>query len=323
MGTIVVNASPPPEDSADTGPRVTVEDLGSVYRLLEREPPGLLYHYTSLDGLKGVLESGSVWATDIAFLNDAAEVAHANGLTAHAIEHALRKLEASSARNAHFADDDGWEETFYASIREAVVEPRSANVLVTSFSEYGDQLSQWRGYCPPAAGYALGFDGAALRDAFRASGMWFAPCIYDEEEQRLQVARLVETSILYALRWTPRTKLEEEMDIARAIRIFAHEHAPLAAVLKHPRFSEECEWRAFSSPSPSRLSMAYRTGRTMLIPYSVIPLGQDVASMPLREIVIGPTTHPELAAAALKRMLAGRHLSHVAVRNSRSPLRSG
>ena len=239
--TIVVNLSSSPENAAASSPRVTIADLGSVFRLFEREPPGLLYHYTSLDGMKGVLESSSIWATDIAFLNDAAEVAHANSLTAHAIEQALRKLEASSARNPHLPGDDGWAERFYAGVRESIVEPRSANVLVTSFSEHADQLSQWRGYCPPGAGYALGFDGAALRDSFRAAGMWFAPCIYDEAEQRLQVARLVETSILYGLRWTPRTKSQEEEDIARAVRIFAHEHAPLAALLKHSSFSEECE----------------------------------------------------------------------------------
>jgi hypothetical protein len=37
------------------------------------KPAGLLYHYTDLRGLLGILESGSIWATHIRFLNDLSE----------------------------------------------------------------------------------------------------------------------------------------------------------------------------------------------------------------------------------------------------------
>jgi hypothetical protein len=38
------------------------------------------------------------------------------------------------------------------------------NVCVCSFSEKGDLLSQWRGYCPQGVGYSIGFDSAKLNE---------------------------------------------------------------------------------------------------------------------------------------------------------------
>ncbi|EJG2383281.1 hypothetical protein HMPREF1144_0490 [Klebsiella sp. OBRC7] len=35
-----------------------------------------IYHYTDLNGLKGIIESGSLWATHFSFLNDSNELTH-------------------------------------------------------------------------------------------------------------------------------------------------------------------------------------------------------------------------------------------------------
>ena len=37
------------------------------------EKADTILHYTTLEGLKGILESGSLWASDIRFLNDIQE----------------------------------------------------------------------------------------------------------------------------------------------------------------------------------------------------------------------------------------------------------
>jgi hypothetical protein len=36
--------------------------------------PDLRFHYTNAEGLKGILQSGKIWATDVRYLNDAQEV---------------------------------------------------------------------------------------------------------------------------------------------------------------------------------------------------------------------------------------------------------
>jgi hypothetical protein len=36
-----------------------------------------LYHYTTIEGLKGILESEEIWATDVDYLNDGSEYVYA------------------------------------------------------------------------------------------------------------------------------------------------------------------------------------------------------------------------------------------------------
>jgi hypothetical protein len=39
-------------------------------------PPDIIYHYTDDAGLRGILESGKLWFTDIFKLNDPSELRH-------------------------------------------------------------------------------------------------------------------------------------------------------------------------------------------------------------------------------------------------------
>ena len=42
-----------------------------------RKTPDILYHYTSQEGLLGIIGTGNIWATDILYLNDATEYTYA------------------------------------------------------------------------------------------------------------------------------------------------------------------------------------------------------------------------------------------------------
>jgi hypothetical protein len=43
----------------------------------ERAPPEFVYHYTNASGLLGIISKGTLWMTDIEFMNDAEELAYA------------------------------------------------------------------------------------------------------------------------------------------------------------------------------------------------------------------------------------------------------
>src|SRR5262245_9764361 len=47
-----------------------LETLMNGWLTLHRRPPSTLYHYTNAQGLYGMLATGRVWATNVAFLND-------------------------------------------------------------------------------------------------------------------------------------------------------------------------------------------------------------------------------------------------------------
>jgi hypothetical protein len=40
---------------------------------LQQPPPEFLYHYTSQDGLLGIVKSGTLWSTNIFYMNDSTE----------------------------------------------------------------------------------------------------------------------------------------------------------------------------------------------------------------------------------------------------------
>ena len=54
------------------------EDIVGAFRsgLEKQSPPKTLYHYTTGVGLRGILQSGVIWLTDIFALNDPSELRH-------------------------------------------------------------------------------------------------------------------------------------------------------------------------------------------------------------------------------------------------------
>jgi len=59
------------------------------------------------------------------------------------------------------------------------------------------------------------------------------------------------------------------------------------------------EWRLVAATVSAR-ELHHRPGRSMLIPYYKIPIGDDDKFDSIREIVVGPTPHPDLSAASVE-----------------------
>lgn len=115
-------------------------------------PPAHLYHYTSSDGLAGLLESRRAWATHAGFLNDSSEVVYAYGL----IEGVFQSL--MTAYN--------WERTrrFLTDARaQAGPFVPGYQSFVFSLTELDDDLGFWRAYADRGRGVAIGFASARLQ----------------------------------------------------------------------------------------------------------------------------------------------------------------
>ena len=116
-------------------------------------PPSRIYHYTSDQGLKGILASGSIWMTDIFSLNDPSELR--NGF-----EFGINEL-----RSKPCSPEMGAFGEIFVSMLSGDIET-SAYYFVGCFSCNGDELSQWRAYADHGRGYVLGFDTIELEQAF-------------------------------------------------------------------------------------------------------------------------------------------------------------
>src|SRR5262249_50778753 len=67
-----------PQDLSDTFADVDrdLEDLGKQYpaQLEAQATPHTIYHYTDENGFRGIIESGTLWCSDIFYLNDPSEL---------------------------------------------------------------------------------------------------------------------------------------------------------------------------------------------------------------------------------------------------------
>jgi hypothetical protein len=76
----------------------------------------------------------------------------------------------------------------------------------------------------------------------------------------------------------------------------------IAAVLKHPAFEEEQEWRIVSPVITDVASgrVAFREGSSMLIPYYPFDLSDEGGRLPLEHCYLGPTGNIDLSMNSLR-----------------------
>lgn len=283
--------------------RASLKRLGPVFSAIAgAKPPAILYHYTKMPGLLGIVASKALWATDIRYLNDEKEFQHALDIT----RDLLAELRGSNSAYV----------PIIPSLLASMDNLDASGIFVTCFTGNGDLLSQWRGYCGPEVGCSIGWSGEILRAAALKAGFMLAPCIYDRDKQR------------HLVRWLLDSVFTEEpqrvLGDADAASFVHTSLALIAPLFKHPSFQEEAEWRFFTRPHKSaRMPLQFRSGRAAIIPYVQIPLktARDTLA-DVERIVVGPSPLPILSARAIRSCLtaSGIHVNEVVP--STAPYRS-
>ena len=278
-------------------------------------PPPTLYHYTSMDGLLGIAASGTIWASDNRYLNDRTEATHFRDLLRVRIQERIAALDVS-------------QRTSFEEILAAMKTARRFEAFVTSFSEDGDSLSQWRAYCPAGVGFSIGFEAASLRTGYIqnpaggtshfVSGQ-LSKVRYLPEAPSPALDRLLDSTedvVLTLVRMLPGS---ETVSRAEAIALMISLTSP---IYKHEGFSEEHEWRLVLSkihkPMPGR---KFRRGKSMLVPYVEAEPQTREGYYFIKEVIVGPTPHPELSKESVEALFSALNHPEVTVRESKVPFR--
>lgn len=262
--------------------------------------PETLYHYTDINGVQGIWESGTIWATNSMFLNDTTELRLGAAMIKTALaERELKLLKECVEFRESKAGDETSSQQIEASdrelaqlkdIRSALDYVQSLDVYITCLTEKGDQLSQWRGYA--REGYCVGLNAnqllAGLADnddlVIRRVRYGDAP---DSEEY---VAR----SIQLAKAWRSVILESDEIDDSARHFVMGKYMMLDAAFVKDSGFAEEKEVRIaqthVSTPdlfTPHRYGMVPR--RRICIPAGAIT-----------SVRVGPSAHEELKMTSLR-----------------------
>lgn len=249
--------------------------------------PKILYHYTTQEALLGIFSQKCIWATNIHFLNDSTEFDYAINLTLEALY--------STDKERSWADNE-----FPRRIKNVLESNDKLNIYVTSFSEKGDLLSQWRAYCSSSIGFSIGFSYGKISTLGREQGFILGKCIYDGLEQKKMISQILKEA--YRI-YTNESNEELLSPHDRAISSFIHGFVEVAPFLKDPSFSEEEEWRLVSLRNILSSDLKFKSGKSMIIPYTEVNLINDKKELPFTEIIIGPAPHMDLSHVSLKHLI--------------------
>ena len=270
------------------------------------EPPGILYHYTNSDGLKGIIGSRTFWATEIRHLNDTSELRYPRKKLLAAVE-SLR-----AARDVHWSTD-----TIEELIASWANTERGPETFVASFCSDGDNLSQWRGYGDGGNGFAIGLDREALAMATRAQGYNLVRLMYEGSEQEALLTEAVRDAVPILDEWARDPDSAPNAAMQLLLLSFGFLHA--LVFLKNPYFHDEREWRLTRivlPEEPVRRGTHLREGEN--IPHEIVDLAEGSS---IREIVVGPTPKSATVVEDVGTLLRRSGLGHVAIRASQAPLR--
>jgi hypothetical protein len=140
--------------------------------------PKFLYHYTTGDGLLGIMQSSTLWATHIAYLNDSAEFRGASDMLKERL-----KQEFDSNDTLVDINTLSPRKQLALWLWEVTDRLHSASLYVICFCVDGDLLSQWRGYSG-SYGYSVGFRTEMLATFAKNAGFVLGKCIYLKEVQK-------------------------------------------------------------------------------------------------------------------------------------------
>lgn len=283
----------------------------SLNRMLTRQPPESLYHYTTGPGFLGIVESKQIWATSIHYMNDAKEFALTLEMASSCL-HTVRE-DIKIAQELALLD----------CMIQDLERVARVNVCIVSFSEVPDQLSQWRAYTGDY-GFSLGLRTEHLRAVAAEQDFFLAPCIYDYKEQ-VSVIKEIVSFYIQEFRSQGGEQQATEIDKARkqVSWKFVQDIVRYGPVLKHASFMEEREWRLISRPTPiDHPQMAYRSGRSMLTPYFRLRLCRGEEPLDVSWVIVGPTPHPRQASIAVFDVLYKHRVTGFTIRDTSTPYRN-
>lgn len=258
-----------------------------------------LFHYTSTAGLEGILRTGSIWATNILYLNDRAEFHHAVNL----VRERIRDYSEGSYTKLFFEFLFG----SFGSLNGWGTDIAAQGSYVVSFSENVDQLSQWRAYAR-YGGYCIGIAPSLLKKQALEQGYRLEKCIYDEAEQKILISKLVDEFEQESIKLQDKLPIEDLRCFYKTLggapafmtdlrtKFYAQVIA-LAPLLKDDSFSEEAEWRLVSDHAQAieKDSIKFRADKHTLVPYLEFQLRRTNSDqLSLRTIVAGPSVHKNL-----------------------------
>ena len=304
----------------------------------------VLYHYTTTDGLKGIIENDELWATSAYYLNDSTEIMYGYRL----IDEALRKWR----ERANPAEDSISGGLVYSLQRQFGHDYLERNIItpiyLTCFCEEDNLLSQWRVY-GQSGGYSVGFrvlSEGIVYGLRPEPNVYSARCVkveYDRSEQLRRILELLD--FLLPIMDDPRvTEAIRSLDtlspfgfgwLSRTISEILMDES---VAFKNAAFAVEKEWRLVvrsrellkqgtDDGDHTKLPIRFRTASGQLTPFvrllpsgAPLPVTGDCKKLPIESVHCGPVGDRASASMAVRMLLDRYDYKAARIHRSEIPL---
>lgn len=244
-----------------------------------------LYHYTTAEGLIGILSSDRIRATDIIFLNDKSEMNYAIQLLEECQSSLVSQLPSVLVKKLL--------EMVVATLQRLKFTFRP---FVACFCEDGNLLNQWRAYGSNGGGFAIGFDREDLFKVADRHVDLYKITYVNEVQRRLLISgmKIVCDDLMSGF---PTVDYRADSAIVDFYEpALSRWLARCLVSFKHPLFEEEKEWRLVYLPTIEPFEfdkMDFHTTDGKIKPYINLELASSAETkdhkLPIREIIYGPT----------------------------------
>lgn len=225
-----------------------------------------LYHYTSPEGLLGILQGNSLRFTHIYFLNDKSEMIYTYNLLLQDVLKDLKSsineslLKAIEGRAKYVTNENYYNEESGVLFR--------TDYYVASFSKDSDNLGLWNYYTKTnnKTGYNIKFKHDLIVDLKQHYECVYASCVcYDKQKQ---IELLKNTVSKYNDLYNA-IDPERETERQDVIKNLSYNFIMYSLFFKHPKYSSEQEYRIIigncSHVDDSKLEFRIQNG--LFIPY--------------------------------------------------------
>lgn len=290
-------------------------------RALQRDVPGELIHFTGAAALASILEKRMLRLSTVRAMNDPMEARYGIDLARRYVrgfkkerpEDVVFKKVTMGALNGELPD--GTEHRL-----------PSPHVCCFSTPEALDKVEHWALYGRGGSGFALVFDGPALKSRGKAD---LVPVVYKKTRQRELIRNVIELGRKTAVRALQYTRAQwDDESLARgSYMVTAHAFGTVAsyvgAVAKRSEFSFEKEWRLLAG----KLDVNVEGGEDLR--FAAEAVGQVLRtfyefpfeSADLKAVIVGPV-HADFNVTAVKDLIHAFGYPSVQVRVGRVALRT-
>jgi DUF2971 family protein len=302
-------------------------------------PKGVLYHYTTAQGLIGIIENNELWATSAYYLNDSSEIIYGYGVLKEALDSWIAEnprpeesLALGLARDLRqsFGED---------LLNMNVVTP----IYLACFCTEDNLLSQWRVYSL-SGGYSLGmrfpispFDRKKFRpEADNYTARWVR--VEYERTEQVKLCRGI-LNFMLAIFDEPTTAEAIIAIESHPVLGYSKLRASIGDILmeeivafKNKAFEMENEWRVVvrrrelmkqgtDDGGKTRPPTYFRSSDGMLVPYvKLIPI-EEGGKLAVASIQSGPMLDKTTALMAVSQLLDKNGFSGVRLLGSDIPAR--